>query len=201
MIVTTGILKKRVMETLDRQDLNAYVEAWLSQAHLELQMQNDWDTQTHFATIVAEPDETFQLPPDFKAAFANMSGPGGSHDDDRIYEKNDASKHPLYVFHDGYAWTIFDNKIYVTPRPTPGDQFQLPYYRFLPLPPEDEHDWFTVMGQGYLLYESLLQAVPFLGGSDDRQVAWTSARDRSLQWLVAADVSRRYTGRSLQLTG
>lgn len=223
MTTTVTTLKTRIADTINRSNLGSLIAGWLETAHHTINQTKDWQAQEAEARFLASAvTYSFTVPTDFKASrppgLVRTAGVSPTSEviptkfygrrgfTDLLVQRSEADPsvaHPNLIEDDLEAiWDLDQTSVRIFPKnTTTTDQFVFFYYKMLPLPADVSSDWFTDNAFDYLLYESLLQGVPALGGNDDRIKSWTSLRDRALQRVIGLDIERRLTGASLMMRG
>ena len=216
-----GVLKQRIANALNRDDLGSYIDTWLETSHLNIQNVQDWKAQEEDYGVAATSILwNITLPTDFRAPIllARVAGltttvalvPTSfyvrqSYQDvlsARLNTNETLLATALAAEELTPIYDIYENRIEIFPEnDVTSDHFRLLYYKIMSLPIDGVSDWFTTNCADFLLYDSLLQAIPFLGGNDDRIQNWTVMRDRALQRAIGINVNFTYGGASLVMRG
>lgn len=219
---------QRIRDALNRTDLDTYLETFLETAHANIQGLQDWKAQeTDYGVAASSITTSISLP---SATLGNIKSPialvrvagltttvaivptqfynltGIQNVWEARYDSNPTLLDSENIDDIQPLAALWLNNTQIEIFPTNSatdDHFRFLYHKILTLPDLELNatDWFTDNAFDYLLYESLLQAIPFLGGNDDRGQAWTNMRDRALQRVIARDLDLKYGGQSLIMRG
>jgi hypothetical protein len=220
-------IRQRIADALNRTDLDNFIETWLETAHQDIQGLQDWRAQeTDYGVVSTGVTTSLTIPANagtvkspitlIRVAGTTVSVALAPTRFYRLaslqdilmarYQSNDLLTGTVSaeVLEPLANYRASTNTIELFPTNNVfDDHFRFLYHKILDFPnlELDGSDWFTNNAFDYLIYSSLLQAIPVLGGNDDRIQAWTEMRDKALQRTVARDVDIRYGGASLIMRG